>query len=233
LGAGAGFVAEQIPFQSESQEDRLSRDLLAGVEFTEQYAAPYLGLFSKLGKASKAMSFDRAANAPVASAASVVPAVPAVGPRITIAPNLGSLPIVNAAAAARAAENTNRLKEIMYSPSLRAAINLKQNKGPYEQLKATMLKNGAKPDELEWSGADDFFSGKNVTKQEIVDYLGENDPRLVPNVRRAEGVLGSEAEAMDVREAVDEVMEDQNFLSERKHDEIDVLADYLPDAGYT
>jgi hypothetical protein len=235
LGAGAGFVAEQIPFQSESQEDSLSRDLLAGGEFAEQYLAPYLGaigIFSKLGKASKAMSFDRAANAPVASAAPVVPAVPSVGPRITIAPNLGSLPIVDAAAAARAAESTNRLKEIMYSPSLRAAINLKQNKGPYEQLKATMLKNGAKPDELEWSGADDFFSGKNVTKQEIVDYLGENDPRLVPNVRRAEGVLGSEAEPMDVREAVDEVMEDQTFLSERKNDEIDVLADYLPDAGY-
>jgi hypothetical protein len=231
LGAGAGFVAEQIPFQSESQEDRLSRDLLAGVEFAEQYAAPYLGLFSKLGKASKAMSFDRAANAPVASAVPAVPAAPVVGPRITISPNLGSLPIVDAAAAARAAESTNRLKEIMFSPSLRAAMNLKQNKGPYEQLKATMLKNGAKPDELEWSGADDFFSGKNVTKQEIVDYLGENDPRLVPNVRRAEGVLGSEA-AMDVRDAVDEVMADQPWLSERKGDEIDLLRDYLPDADY-
>jgi len=229
LGAGAGFVAEQIPFQNENQEDRFARDAMAGVEFAEQYAAPYLGLFSKLGKASKAMSFDRAANSPVASA---VPAAPVVGPRITISPNLGSLPIVDAAAAARAAESTNRLKEIMYSPSLRAAMNLKQNKGPYEQLKATMLKNGAKPDELEWSGADDFFSGKNVTKQEIVDYLGENDPRLVPNVRRAEGVLGSEAEAMDVRDAVDEVMADQPWLSERKGDEIDLLRDYLPDADY-
>jgi len=234
LGAGAGFVAEQIPFQSESQEDRFARDAMAGVEFAEQYLAPSLGtigLFSKLGKASKAMSFDRAANAPVASAVPAVPAAPVVGPRITISPNLGSLPIVDAAAAARAAESTNRLKEIMYSPSLRAAMNLKQNKGPYEQLKATMLKNGAKPDELEWSGADDFFSGKNVTKQEIVDYLGENDPRLVPNVRRAEGVLGSEA-AMDVRDAVDEVMADQPWLSERKGDEIDLMRDYLPDADY-
>ena len=232
LGAGAGFVAEQIPFQSESQEDRLSRDLLAGVEFAEQYAAPYLGLFSKLGKASKAMSFDRAANAPVASAVPAVPAAPVVGPRITISPNLGSLPIVDAAAAARAAESTNRLKEIMYSPSLRAAMNLKQNKGPYEQLKATMLKNGAKPDELEWSGADDFFSGKNVTKEEIIDYLEQNDPRLVPNVRRAEGVLGSEAEPMDMREAVDEVMADQPWMSEAVNDEKTVIADYLPDAGY-
>jgi hypothetical protein len=232
VGAGSGFVAEQIPFQNESQEDRLSRDLLAGVEFAEQYAAPYLGIFSKLGKASKAMSFDRAANAPVASAATTAPVAPVVGPRITISPNLGSLPIVDAAAAARVAESTNRLKEIMFSPSIKAARNLKQNKGPYEQLKATMIKAGAKPDELEWSGADDFFSGKNVTKEEIVDYLEQNDPRLVPNVRRSSGVLGTKRASMDMSEAVDQVMEDQPFISERKNDEIDVLGDYLPDAGY-
>ena len=33
LGGVAGFVAEQVPFQSESSEDRLSRDLLGGIEF--------------------------------------------------------------------------------------------------------------------------------------------------------------------------------------------------------
>ena len=234
VGAGSGFVAEQIPFQSESQEDRFARDAMAGVEFAEQYAAPYLGLFSKLGKASKAMSFDRAANAPVASAATTAPVAPVVGPRITISPNLGSLPIVDAAAAARAAESTNRLKEIMFSPSIKAARNLKQNKGPYEQLKATMIKAGAKPDELEWSGADDFFSGKNVTKEEIVDYLERNDPRLVPNVRRASGVLGTERASMDMREAVDQVMEDEPFINGRILDEREYLADDLtaPDSNY-
>jgi hypothetical protein len=50
-------------------------------------------------------------------------------------------------------------------------------------------------------------------------------------VRRAEGVLGSEA-AMDVRDAVDEVMADQPWLSERKGDQIDLMRDYLPDSGY-
>jgi hypothetical protein len=95
-----------------------------------------------------------------------------------------------------------------------------------------MIKTGAKPDELEWSGADDFFSGKNVTKEEIIDYLEQNDPRLVPNVRRAEGVLGSEAEAMDMREAVDEVMADQPWMSETTNNYRDLLADNLPDAGY-
>ena len=227
LGAGAGFVAEQIPFQSESQEDRLSRDLLAGVEFAEQYAAPYLGLFSRLGRASKAAtSVNRVPEAPVAVATE---------PQITIAPTLADgTSLADAITAAQAAERANRLQvdDILFSPSLKAAMDLKQKKGPYEQLKATMIKTGAKPDELEWSGADDFFSGKNVTKEEIIDYLEQNDPRLVPNVRRAEGVLGSEAEAMDMREAVDQVLEDGPWLSEATNNYRDLLADNLPDAGY-
>lgn len=51
----------------------------------------------------------------------------------------------------------------LFSPSLKAAKDLTQNKGSYEQLKAMMIKNGAKADELEWSGADNFFEGKKVT----------------------------------------------------------------------
>jgi hypothetical protein len=98
--------------------------------------------------------------------------------------------------------------EILFSPSLRAARELKQEKGSYEQIRATMIKNGAKTDELEWSGADDMFSGKKVTKDEIIDYLEKNDPRLIPNISKADGVLGS-VEAMDMREAVDAVMEDR------------------------
>ena len=39
-----------------------------------------------------------------------------------------------------------------FSPSLRAAESLKQNKGTYEQMRGMLLKNGAKADELEWSG---------------------------------------------------------------------------------
>ena len=126
LGAGAGFVAEQIPFQSESQEDRLSRDLLAGVEFAEQYAAPYLGLFSRLGKASKAATAtNRAPEVPVAVATE---------PQITIAPTLsGGTSLADAITAAQAAERANRLQvdDILFSPSLKAAMDLKQ-KTAYE-----------------------------------------------------------------------------------------------------
>jgi len=122
--------------------------------------------------------------------------------------------------------------EILFSPSLRAARELKQEKGSYEQIRATMIKNGAKTDELEWSGADDMFSGKKVTKDEIIDYLEKNDPRLVPNISKADGVLGSEGGAMDMREAVDQVMDDEPFVDGQIYDEQELLADYLPTNDY-
>jgi hypothetical protein len=121
--------------------------------------------------------------------------------------------------------------EILFSPSLRAARELKQEKGSYEQIRATMIKNGAKTDELEWSGADDMFSGKKVTKDEIIDYLEKNDPRLIPNISKADGVLGS-VEAMDMREAVDAVMEDRPAVSQWMSEEQDFLEGQLYDRDY-
>ena len=103
----------------------------------------------------------------------------------------------------------------LFSPSLKAANEITQDKGSYEQLRAMMIKNGAKADELEWSGADEFFQGQKTTKQEIADYLEANDPRLVPEVRQAEGVLGGNAEQIDVIDAVNEAMEDGPMVSDR------------------
>ena len=62
-----------------------------------------------------------------------------------------------------------------FSPSLKAAENLPQEIGNYKDLKAWMIKKGgAKGGELEWSGADEFFAGKKVTKDELVRYLKSN-----------------------------------------------------------
>jgi len=123
----------------------------------------------------------------------------------------------------------------LFSPSLKAANEITQDKGSYEQLRAMMIKNGAKADEMEWSGADEFFQGQKTTKQEIADYLEANDPRLVPEVRQAEGVLGSGGDgAMDVREAVDQAMEDQPAYSALLDSEMEYLSDKLQDgdSGY-
>ena len=66
----------------------------------------------------------------------------------------------------------------LFSPSLRAAENLKQNKGTYEQMRGMLLKGGGKEAELEWSGMDRAFAGQKVTKDDLISYLRENDPRL-------------------------------------------------------
>jgi len=60
----------------------------------------------------------------------------------------------------------------MYSPSIKAAEAMPQSKGTYEQLRAMMIKGGAKEDELEWSGFDNKFRDMpKVTKDGIITYL--------------------------------------------------------------
>ena len=113
-----------------------------------------------------------------------------------------------------------------FSPTIKAAKELLQEKGPYEQLKITMLRNGAKADELEWSGADDFFKGKKVTKSEIIEYLTENDPRLNINTKKSDGGLigvnnsgGSLFENRDF--AVAQAMEDREMVNQAKLEILD------------
>lgn len=79
-----------------------------------------------------------------------------------------------------------------YSPSVRAAENLPQNKGSYEQLREWMVKKGgANLDELQWTGADSKFSGKNVTKEEIVDYLNSRTPIIKEDTLASSGTIGA------------------------------------------
>ena len=107
-----------------------------------------------------------------------------------------------------------------FSPTIKAAKELLQEKGSYEQLKAMMLRNGAKADELEWSGADDFFKGKKVTKSEIIQYLNENDPRLNISTRKVDSGLTGDSPSYGVvderNRAVAEAMEDRPMVNEEK-----------------
>ena len=62
-----------------------------------------------------------------------------------------------------------------YSPSLKAATELPQEKGTYEQMRKMMLNRGAKDEELEWSAFDKNFRNKDqVFKSDIIDYLEKN-----------------------------------------------------------
>ena len=112
----------------------------------------------------------------------------------------------------------------MYSPSLRAAEGLKQEKGTYEQLRKMMLNEGAKADELNWSGADAEFGGKKVTKQALVDYLSENTDMIEEGLLESSGKLGGEAKSAD--EMVNE------FVENSIDNEIEYYrTDYGPDAA--
>lgn len=115
----------------------------------------------------------------------------------------------------------------LFSPSLKAAKDLTQNKGSYEQLKAMMIKNGAKADELEWSGADNFFEGKKVTKDEIVEYLSKNDPRLYTERRVVTEGLTGETDFLTTEErrsqAIRDVMQDTDLVNEEKLNILDEM----------
>ena len=72
---------------------------------------------------------------------------------------------------------------IQYSPTLRAAENLPQNKGTFEQMKAMLIKGGGKEEEMDWSGFNkQFRNDKIVTKEDIVKYFTDQDVRLEPQV---------------------------------------------------
>ena len=92
----------------------------------------------------------------------------------------------------------NRQAVELYSPSVRAAEKLPQNKGSYEQLRSWMLKKGgANLDELQMTGADKQFAGKEVTKQELIDYLNKETPVIDENIYESFGRIGGEAPSSD------------------------------------
>ncbi len=95
-----------------------------------------------------------------------------------------------------------------YSPSVRAAEKLPQKKGKYEDLRKWMVdpnKGGANLDELQWTGADEFFAGKTVTKDEIRSYLDERTPIIETTFKEADGTIGTSFPSSD--EMLEEYLE--------------------------
>jgi hypothetical protein len=105
----------------------------------------------------------------------------------------------------------------LYSPSVRAAEGLPQEKGSYTQLKAWMLKNGAKAKEMEWTGADEAFEGRtDVTKKELVNYLKDNQYLLLTDRTTAKGVMRGDPSGRETREAIETYVDD-NLYNEIRH----------------
>ena len=133
-----------------------------------------------------------------------------------------------------------------FSPSRRAAENLKQNKGTYKQMRAMLIKGGAKENELEWSGIDERFKDDDtVTKDQIVKWLTASDPRLDRQVRESYGTIGAEPPSHEemIERYVEENVEDEAYYylneygPERLNDEYRPISDLDEDelvdvAGY-
>jgi hypothetical protein len=121
--------------------------------------------------------------------------------------------------------NNTPVSPRLYSPSVRAAEGLPQEKGSYTQLKAWMLKNGAKAKEMEWTGADEAFEGRtNVTKKELVDYLTDNQYLLWEKRATAKGVMRGDTSG-ETREAR------ETYVDGRLYDEIRNMEDSF-DSGW-
>ena len=116
--------------------------------------------------------------------------------------------------------NNTPVSPRFYSPSVRSAEELPQEKGSYKQLKAWMLKNGAKAKELEWTGADEAFGGRtDVTKKELVDYLTDNQYLLWGNQNVAPGVMRGDTSGREIREAI------ETYVDDNLYDEVQMLQD--------
>ena len=114
----------------------------------------------------------------------------------------------------------NRQAVELYSPSVRAAEKLPQSKGDYEQLRSWMLnKGGANLDELQLTGADKEFAGKQVTKQELIDYLNKQTPVVEENIYESFGKIGGEVPSSE------EMLQD--YLETFLPDEVEYYKDEL------
>ena len=65
----------------------------------------------------------------------------------------------------------------LYSHAAEAAANLPQAKGSYEQMMAMLQKAGVKPEEMRWSGVEQF-AGQPVTREQLVSHFEQNVPKI-------------------------------------------------------
>lgn len=147
----------------EANEKRLYKDVMGGLEVAG--FAPQGRIATALTPfAKQALAANLARRAPMG----------------TVGGNLGNFghnggPALDAVPATEIIPDARPKSVPLYSASTRAAENLPQNKGSYEQMRAMLIKGGAKEDELEWSGFDTEFRDQGkVSKAGIIDYLENN-----------------------------------------------------------
>jgi hypothetical protein len=83
-----------------------------------------------------------------------------------------------------------------YSAVSRAVDELPMDKGNAQQMRSMIEKSpNVKAEELQWTGLDEFLKGrKNVTKQEIQDYMDMNKVEIEETTRKSYGITGDMGE---------------------------------------
>ena len=205
LLAGFGLLSKGVAAGSEvlagdsNRERQLTRDILGGLEVVG--VGPQSRLAGTLTKPALAQVPDAVMDTNFAVKSLLAGDVQ--GARDAFTPSMTPKPLSAAAVGHNGGPllddleipmtEVNALRDNvrMFSPSLQAAENLPQNKGSYEQLRAWMLRNGAKADELSWSGIDSQFAGKTVTKDELIAEIKAKTSNMIENQsEKAVGVTG-------------------------------------------
>ncbi len=86
----------------------------------------------------------------------------------------------------------------LYSHAAEAAANLPQAKGSYEQMMAMLQKAGVKPEEMRWSGVEQF-AGQPVTREQLATHFQENLPQIKETVYAAPDESKLDAADAEVR----------------------------------
>jgi hypothetical protein len=138
--------------------------------------------------------------------------VRAIGQEIATTPPTGAVQL------APTPVQAPRSKLGFYSAVEETVANLPQAKGTGQQFLAQISKTaGVKPEEIQWTGLDEFLKGKkSVTKQEVQDYLSAN------KVDVQEVQLGGNRMFTDPDEAI-------NFIAMRQGT---TAAEVIDDYGY-
>lgn len=123
----------------------------------------------------------------------------------------------------------------LYSPSRLAARQVqydgRQKKGTYEQIRAALLKAGAKEEELAFSGFDQAFKGRpSMTVDEAVEFLDENTSDIITERElESAGVTPGRSERVDGwvgRVMLDREIRDAALNQEGIFDEVSQEFDY-------
>jgi hypothetical protein len=98
---------------------------------------------------------------------------PAVGKLAEVGREMATIPPTGAVQLAPTPVQAPRSELGFYSAVEETVANLPQAKGTGQQFLAQISKTaGVKPEEIQWTGLDEFLKGKkSVTKQEVQDYL--------------------------------------------------------------